>query len=132
MEKLHEIATFCVGRAVLFASLAIFCVMFSFSFNPAWAFRAGAIMALGLAGILVIKATLAGSQRPKKTEVWMYLDEKSRPTTDHAERYFAGVMREVYASFAKVTFGVACCMFVVSALFSLAGVEFAAVQAARF
>jgi hypothetical protein len=125
MEKLHEIAIFCVGRAVMFGSLAIFCVMFSFAFQPAWAFRAGAIMTLGMAGILVIKASLATTQRPRKTEVWMYLDEKSRPANDHADRYFASVMRDVYGRFAKASLAVACGMFVLSLAFSALDLQFA-------
>lgn len=132
MDKLHEIAVFCVGRAVMFASLGIFCVMFAFSFNPAWAFRAGAIMTLGLAAILVGKAVMAGSKQPRKTEVWLYLEEKSRPRTDHAERYFSQVLREVYASFAKVCLLIACGMFGISIILSLIGFQLVATQAAAY
>jgi hypothetical protein len=42
MERARKIANVCVGRAVLFGWLAIVCIMFSFSFHPVAAFRAGA------------------------------------------------------------------------------------------
>ncbi len=114
MEKVRQLAVMCIGRAVLFGSLAIFLVMFSFSFDPAWAFRNGAIMTLVMAAILVWKAQATFRQNPKRTEVWMYLDEKSRPQNDNARRFFCATLREVYGRFAKVSLAAACLMFAAS------------------
>jgi hypothetical protein len=117
MERTRRIAFFCVGRAVMFGWLAIVCVMFSFSFSPVAAFRAGAVLALAMSAILVVKALAASRQQPKNTEVWIYLDEKTRPRNDHARKVFADTMREVYGRYAQGVFVMSCIFFVVSLAF---------------
>lgn len=123
MEKVRQVATFCVGRAVFFGSLAIGCVMVGFSFNPVLAFRSGAVLTLVMSGILVWKALAAHSQNPKRTEVWIYLGEATRPADSHASFVFASIMREVYGRFAGISLGVACCFFLVSFLLTAFGME---------
>jgi len=123
MEEIKRVAVACVGRAVMFGSLAIGCVMVGFSFAPVSAFRSGAVMTLLMALVLMWKAMAAAGQNPRHTEVWLYLDEKSRPAEDHARLVFATVMREVYGRFAQITLGVAVGFFVVSLLLTLVGLE---------
>ena len=123
MEKIREVAIACVGRAVMFGSLAIGCVMVGFSFNPVSAFRSGAVMTLVMAAILIWKAVAAPRQNPKMTEVWLYLDEHSRPAGEHARYLFASVMRDVYARFAQASLAVACAFFAVSVTLMLFGLE---------
>ena len=43
MDKIREVAFMCVGRAVMFATLAVGCVMVGFAFNPVSSFRSGAV-----------------------------------------------------------------------------------------
>ncbi|MBL0936596.1 MAG: hypothetical protein IBJ07_17765 [Rhizobiaceae bacterium] len=131
METIRQIAVFCVGRAVMFGALAIGLVMLSFSFDPAWAFRAGAIMTLVMAAILVFKAQTAKSKLPSRTEVWIYLDDGMKPKNDHAVRYFGKVLSEVYGRFAQVSLMVACAMFVVSQTFFAMGFTFLEIAAVR-
>src|SRR5688572_8023713 len=123
MEKVREVAVACIGRAVMFGTLAIGCVMVGFSFNPVSAFRSGAVLTLVMAAVLIWKAVAAHRQNPKNTEVWLYLDDHSRPVGDHARRMFATVMREVYGRFAQVSLYVACAMFAVSLVLGLFGYE---------
>ena len=122
MEKTRNIAVFCVGRAVFFGSLAIGCVMLSFSFHPVMSFRAGAIMALMMTAILLWYAMTANRRPPKRTEVWIYLDEKTRPMNDHARHVFAGLMRDVYALYARASFKASVGFFVVSVALQLIGI----------
>jgi hypothetical protein len=124
METIRQIAVFCVGRAVMFGALAIGIVMLSFSFDPAWAFRAGAIMTLAMAAILVFKAQTAKHKLPNQTEVWIYLDDGMKPKNDHAVSYFGKILSEVYGRFAQASFLVACGMFVVSQTFFALGFRF--------
>lgn len=124
METIRQIAVFCVGRAVMFGALAIGLVMLSFSFDPAWAFRAGAIMTLFMAAVLVFKAQTAKHKQPSRTEVWIYLDDGMKPKNDHAISYFGKVLSEVYGRFAQVSLLVACAMFVVSQTFFAIGFSF--------
>jgi len=123
MEKIREIAVMCVGRAVMFGSLAIGCVMIGFSFNPVSAFRSGAVATLMMACVLMWKALSANNQNPKTTEVWLYLDETSRPLDQHARFVFATVMREVYGRYAQYALFVACALFVISLLFTAFGMK---------
>lgn len=117
MEKFRQVAMLCVGRAVLFGWLAIGLIMLSFSFNPALAFKSGAVLALVMAGILLLKAFEAGLKNPRHTEAWMYLDDASRPVNDEAKLVFRNTMRETYARFAQGVFVIACVMFVLSIVF---------------
>lgn len=117
MEKFRQVAMICVGRAVLFGWLAIGLVMLSFSFNPAIAFRAGAVMALAMATILLVKAFEAGRKSPRHTEMWLYLDDRSRPVNPESKQVFRNTVREVYGRFAQGVFLLACVMFVLSIVF---------------
>jgi hypothetical protein len=123
MEKIEEIAAFCVGRAVFFGSLAIACVMVGFSFNPVSSLRSGAFMTLIMAAILFAKAASATRQNPKSTEVWLYLDQNSRPADGPARQVFAQVMRETYGRFAQKALAAAVAFFLLSVLLQLLGFE---------
>lgn len=123
MDKVRQAAIFCVGRAVMFGWLAIFCVMFSLAFNPVIAFRAGAVMAMIMAGALVFKAFAVMHQNPKRTEVWIYLDDKTRPFNDPARRAYAHTLREVYAGYAQIVFILGCAFFAISLIFGLIGFD---------
>jgi hypothetical protein len=123
MERTRQVAFFCVGRAVMFGWLAIGCVMFSLSFNPVSAFRAGAVLALVMAAILIFKALAVTRQNPRHTEVWIYLDEKTRPMNDPARRVFYNVLREVYGRYAQGVFILGCVFFAISLAFIGMGFE---------
>ena len=123
MEEIRRVAVECIGRAVMFASLAIGCVMVGFSFNPVSAFRSGAFLTLALALALMWKAMTAGTKNPKHTEVWLYLDDKSRPVDDPARRDFGTVMSDVYMRYAWLAFGVAVGFFLSSLILMLFGLE---------
>lgn len=123
MDEIRRVAIECVGRAVLFGSLGICCVMLGFSFAPVSAFRSGAFLTLLMSMVLVWNAMAVGRRNPKHSEVWLYLDEKTRPAEGHARVVFATIMREVYARFAQISFGVAIGMFVIAFLLTLAGLE---------
>lgn len=123
MEPVRKVGFACVGRAVLFGSLAIACVMFAFSFNPVTAFRSGAIMTLLMSAILAWKAYAAAWQNPTMTEVWLYLDETQKPKQQHARVVFATIMREIYVRFAAGTLAVACGLFVISWIFMAFGFQ---------
>jgi hypothetical protein len=123
MEKIREVAVACVGRAVMFGSLAIGCVMIGFSFNPVSAFRSGAVLALVMAAILMWKAIIAHRQNPKLTEVWLYLDDRTRPADQHARFVFGTIMKEVYGRFAQISLAVAIGFFLISVAFMAFGFE---------
>jgi hypothetical protein len=123
MEKFRHVAILCVGRAVLFGWLAIGLIMLSFSFNPVLAFKSGAVLAMVMASILLVKAYEAGRKNPRNTEVWLHLDAASRPMNEEARVVFRNTMREVYARFARGVFVAACVMFMLSIVFVGLGFE---------
>lgn len=114
MEKIRQVANACVGRAVMFGWLAIGLIMISFSFNPVMAFKSGAVLALVMSSILLVKAFGAARKHPKTTEVWVYLDDGSRPRNDAAREIFRDTMRQVYARYAQGVFVVGCVLFALS------------------
>jgi hypothetical protein len=123
MDEIKRVAVECVGRAVMFGSLAIGCVMIGFSFNPVSAFRSGAFLTLIMALILMWKAMTAGNRNPRHTEMWLYLDEKTRPIDGPARQVFATVTREVYGLFARIALAVAVGFFMFSLLLMLFGLN---------
>jgi ABC-type phosphate transport system permease subunit len=123
MDQIRRIADECVGRAVMFGWLAIGCVMVGFSFAPVSAFRSGAVLTLLMALVLLWQAMAAPNRNPKHTEVWLYLDENSRPAEGHARLIFGTVMRTVYAGYAQTTLGIAVGFFALSVVLQLAGLQ---------
>jgi hypothetical protein len=123
MDEIRRVAFACVGRAVMFGTLAIGCVMIGFSFNPVSAFRSGAFLTLIMALVLMWKAMTAGTKNPRHTEVWLYLDEKSRPVDVPAQRVFGTVMRDIYGLYARIALGVAAGFFLLSFVLMLFGLE---------
>ncbi|MDN2580172.1 hypothetical protein [Aquibium sp. ELW1220] len=118
MEPVRQVAFVCIGRAVGFGALAIVLMMLSFAFDAALAFRCGAICTLLMAGILTRKAMVAHRQPPRRTEVWLHLDERWRPSDERGNRNFSAMMSEVYAEFARLALNIACGFFAVSVAFS--------------
>jgi len=123
MEQIRRVGIECVGRAVMFGWLAIGCVMVGFSFSPVSSFRSGAVLALLMALVLLWHAMTASTRNPKHSEVWLHLDENSRPAEAHARLIFGTVMREVYGRYAQITLGVAVAFFVASIVMQLAGMR---------
>jgi predicted HAD superfamily hydrolase len=123
MDKVAEIAFMCTSRAVSFGALAIGCIMFSFSFDPVVAMRAGAILTLAMSAILLVKAATVTRQKVSHTEAWIYLDKESRRMDEAAKDAFRRILSLCYLKFAQGTLYVACAMFVLSMLLWLAGIR---------
>ena len=122
MDKIHHTAMLCVGRAVMFAVIAISMVMLSFAFDPAAALKAGGTMGLVLAAILLWFAQTAHRRRPKDTETWLLLADDSRPAGEHGARLFASVMEDVYLYFAARAFAGAVTLIVAGLLLATLGI----------
>lgn len=121
MEEIRRAAITCTGRAVGFGTLAVGCTMVGFAFSASAALRAGAVMMLIMSGILIWKAMYAAHQNPRHTEVWLVLDERSRPDNGPARFVFANILRDVYARFAQGVLSVACGLFLLSVMAMVVG-----------
>lgn len=98
----------------MFGWFAIGLIVISFSFELAHALNAGAILTLIMAQILIIKAFATPWQSPQSTEVWLHLDDGSRPTGKAGAKVFASILADVYLRFAQRCFTVGCGFFAVS------------------
>ncbi len=119
MEELRRIAFETVMRACGFASLAIFCIMIGFSFEPRIAFQAGGFLTLVMVGVLYFKAIEARTKDYRRTEMWLYLPEELRPPQAYAQFVSATVLRETYLTFARWTALISVAMWALALVASL-------------
>ena len=121
MEHMQRIAFEIVLRACGFGSLAIFCVMIGFSFQPRAAFQAGGMLTLLMAAVLMLKAYEARTKNHRRTEMWLYLPKEERPPEAFAQRTCSAVLQETYLTFARWSASIAVGMGLLALLFSLLG-----------
>ncbi|WP_295808824.1 hypothetical protein [uncultured Nitratireductor sp.] len=119
MEKIHKVAIFCIGRAVMFGVFAIGLVMLSFSFDLVLAFSAGALMTLIMSELLILKAYALAGQNPKKTEVWIHLSPDARPVGQSGAKVFITILKDIYLRFAVLSLQVGCGFFAFSMMLRL-------------
>ncbi len=120
MEEMRRVAFETVARACGFGSLGIFCFMVGLSFEPVIAFQTGGTLALLMVMVLIFKAHEARSKDYRRTEMWLYLSEESRPPKAYAQWASTTVLRETYLQFAKWTAGVTIVIWALALLFALA------------
>jgi hypothetical protein len=120
MEIIRRVAFETVARACSFASLAIFCIMVGFSFDPKAAFEAGGVLALAMVGVLLLKARGAATKDHRRTEMWLYLPKEHRPPEAYAQVVSAMVLQETYLVFAHWTAMIAIVLFGLALVFSVA------------
>ncbi|WP_374468035.1 hypothetical protein [Ferrovibrio sp.] len=85
-----------VGRGCFFAALAIWCVMIGLIAEPLQALKSGAILAMLVACVLLLKAGHVTRASYKKTEVWILLGRQIDLTPEVAQRIITGTLRELY------------------------------------
>lgn len=123
MDKIRQTAMFAIGRAVFFGGFAISIVMLAFAFDFLLAFRAGAILTLAMATILLWFAQTARNRRPEQSEVWLLLPNDDQPRDEATRRLFVQVMQDVYLFYALRAFAIAISMLAISVMLSLSGVK---------
>ena len=121
MEHMRQIAHETVLRACSFGSLAIFCVMIGFSFEPRLAFQTGGTLTLFMTGILLYKAREALTKDYRRTEMWLYIEKDRRPPEAYAQWASSTILRDTYLTFALWTSAIAIAMWVLALFFALIG-----------
>ncbi|MEZ5890966.1 MAG: hypothetical protein R3D52_12450 [Xanthobacteraceae bacterium] len=109
-------------RACGFASLAIFCVMIGFSFEPRIAFQAGGVLTLVMVAVLYFKALEARTKDYRRTEMWLYVPKELRPPDAYAQYVSSTVLRETYLTFAYWTAMISITMWALALIALLLGV----------
>lgn len=123
MDAIENAAYISVGRACGFAGLAIFCVIFGLSFEPALAARAGGGLCVGLALILAAYAYRAPTRPYKRTELWLILAKDKRPPAVFAQRVIGTALRDTYIWFSRQSAIIAIVLLVVSVTFQIFGIS---------
>jgi hypothetical protein len=122
VEVTRSIAFFSIGRACLFALLAIATVFMGLIGWPAVAARAGAILTTLGAAILVYRALRAPALPYRRTEVWVLLRRENSVPEDRAQALISSVLSETYWRFAEYAAAVALFLWTLTILFVLTGV----------
>jgi hypothetical protein len=122
MDAIDNAAFVSVGRACGFSGLAIFCLMFGLSFDPALAARVGGALCLMVTVILVFYAWRARARPYKRTETWLILAKDKRPPAGIAQQVIGEALRETYVWFARQSTIIAIVLLASSMVLQLAGV----------
>ena len=101
MNEIEQAAQLSVGRACGFAGFGIALTVLGLSFDPVMAAKIGAVLSLGLTLTLLINASRAHHTPHETTEVWLLIDQKSRPPAQHARRIINDARRFAMLWFAR-------------------------------
>jgi heme A synthase len=99
VERIRGFAFLSIGRACLFAVLAIGTVMSGLIGWPVMAFRSGAILTMVAAAVLAIKALSAPRRNYRHTEVWILMGRRHDLPEDRAQVVFGGIIADTYWRF---------------------------------
>lgn len=112
--RIRDLAFFSIGRACLFAALAIFTLMFGMITWPLYCFRLGAIGTTMAGAILLLKAVRAPTRNYKQTEVWILLGRQIDWPERDRQRLIGAVLNETYIQFATWAAAVAALFWLVA------------------
>ncbi|MFN4165041.1 MAG: hypothetical protein ACK4GK_10735 [Ferrovibrio sp.] len=123
-QRVRTLAIHSVGRGCFFAALAIWCVMIGLIAEPLQALKAGAILTMLAACVLLLKAGHVTRASYKKTEVWILLGRQIELTPEVAQRIITGALRELYLRCALYATVVAVVFWLLALLLWLGGARF--------
>jgi hypothetical protein len=123
MDAIQRAAFLSVGMASGYATLAIFCVVFGFMFEPPLAAFIGGVLSLMLAAALYIYGRRARTRPYDKTQLWVMLEKDKRPPGNLAQQLVSGVLVETSGWFARKALMFGGFFLAASILFRLIGFE---------
>jgi hypothetical protein len=119
--RIRGCARHSIGRAWLFALLAIAATMSGLIGWPVMAMRTGAILSMLTAAIMILRAVRAPGRPYRRTETWILLGRTHGLPEAQAQGAIAAILADTYWRFATasaaISFGFWCAAF----LFALAG-----------
>lgn len=121
IQKVRDLAFFSVGRACMFALLAIVTVMSGLITWPGMAMRAGAIL-LSMATVILIFRAIQAPRRPyKRTEVWILIRKEAELPAERAQSIISDALGECYWRFADYAAMLALLLWAIAVVFWLGG-----------
>ena len=119
--RIQGCARHSIGRAWLFALLAIAATMSGLIGWPVMAMRTGAILSMLTAAILVLRAVRAPGRPYRRTETWILLGRAHGLPEAQAQGEIAAILADTYWRFATASAGLALGFWCGAFLFALAG-----------
>jgi hypothetical protein len=101
VNEIEQAAQLSIGRACGFAGFGIALTVLALSFEPVIAAKIGAVLSLGLTLTLLIHASRAPHTPHQSTEVWLLIDQASRPPSQHARHIINEARRDAMLWFAR-------------------------------
>lgn len=102
-QRIEHFANVSVARACGFAGLAISTVAIGLIGDPALAMQASGCLFLLTCAVLLVKASLAETRPYKKTEVWIMLPPRERPSAVFAQVVIGRALRLTFLYYAKLS-----------------------------
>jgi hypothetical protein len=102
IDRIRACARHSVGRAFLFALLAIATVVAGLIAWPATAFRCGAILYMLAAAIMLLKARGAPRRPYRRTETWVLLGKRTALAEPGVQATIGAILAEIYGQFAQL------------------------------
>jgi len=100
MRRIEELAEFSVARGCGFGLIAIGTFVVGLCDDMVLALKAGGLMLLVMAVILLIRAKAAQVVPHKRTEIWIMMPVDQRPPPGIAQKVIATALRDVYLKYA--------------------------------
>lgn len=100
LERIRACARHSVGRAFLFALLAIAAVVAGLIGWPATAFRCGAILAMLAAAVMLLRAHAAPRRSYRRTETWILLGKRVALPEGGLQMTIGAILADTYRGFA--------------------------------
>jgi hypothetical protein len=120
-DRIRGCARHSIGRAWLFALLAIAATMSGLIGWPVMAMRTGAILSMLTAAILALRAVRAPGRPYRRTETWILLGRAHGLPEAQAQRIIASILADTYWRFATASAALALGFWCGAFLFALAG-----------
>ena len=121
IDRIRSCAQHSVGRAFLFALLAIGAVVMGLIGWPVMAFRTGAVLATLAGAILLLRGHGAPRRPYRRTETWVLLGKRTALAEPRVQHVIGGILAETYRRFALWGAGVATALWIVAFATALAG-----------
>lgn len=100
LQQIEEVAEICIARGCGFAGLAILTVILGLSSDMTLASKIGGLLVLAACLVLSAKACNAATRPVQRTELWMTLDPRYRPSAAFAQRMIGQTLQACYLRFA--------------------------------
>jgi hypothetical protein len=120
-DQIRDLAHYSVGRACMFGMLGIVTFMMGMIGWPDLALRAGAILFLLTAAILLLKAIQAPTRSYRRTEVWILLGKRHDLPEIRAQAIFGQVLRDTYLKFARMAMTASVALWIIEVSLRVAG-----------